>query len=95
MKSLITSNPIHFEYAEWQKDTQPNDDDEITIKVEIQIGEELLRYKTSFWQKLLQLWIQYLSTLIVFLWLADKLKDWLFAGRKVRALEVVPWKKAV
>lgn len=68
-------------------------DGKIRITLNIDIGEMAARYRTSFWQNVSHIWMQYVSLLIVFVFLIDKLKSWMFGRQMIRAWETIPWKK--
>ncbi|XP_001850196.2 transmembrane protein 231 [Culex quinquefasciatus] len=98
LDEIESSNAAYFKFdphrSHWTRDGAG----EVTIRVELTIGGEdsrrtALLYNTSIWQKVAQFWMQYFSVLVVSLWLADKVKDWLFERFVIRAMEVVPWKE--
>ncbi|XP_053692199.1 transmembrane protein 231 [Sabethes cyaneus] len=98
IQSRIEASNAAFLYFEplrtdWERDGS----DVVTIQLDLLVGGEdsrhtALLYRASIWQKLLQFWIQYFSVLVVFLWIADRAKDWLFEKFVIRAMEIVPWK---
>lgn len=79
-----------------QKDVNWNangGDGKILVTLNVDIGEMKARYRTSFWQNISHIWMQYVSVLIVFVFLIDKLKSWMFGRQMIRAWETIPWKK--
>ncbi|KXJ76030.1 hypothetical protein RP20_CCG010468 [Aedes albopictus] len=94
---IESSNVVYYGFdparTQWTRDGSGT----VEIRVELLIGGEdgqktALLYNASLWQKVAQFWAQYFSVLIVFLWVADKLKDLMFDGHWIRAMKVVPWK---
>uniref|UniRef100_A0A182QPY4 Transmembrane protein 231 n=1 Tax=Anopheles farauti TaxID=69004 RepID=A0A182QPY4_9DIPT len=95
---IQSANPVYYAYnAEhiyWTKD----DTGSIRVQIDISIGgaeshDTALLYRTSLWWKLCQFWSSYFPLLIVSLWLANKIKQYLFEHFYLRAVEVVPWKE--
>lgn len=68
-------------------------DDEVRINLSVDIGEVNTRFHTTFWQKLMSFWTEYLAVLVVFVFLFNKLKFYMFSRRLLRAWEIIPWKK--
>lgn len=98
LHQIESSNAAYFEFDQQRSRWTRDGSGDIEITIELLIGGEdcprtALLYNASLWQKVAQFWIQYFSVLIVFLWIADKLKDWLFESFMIRAMEVVPWKE--
>lgn len=83
---------LQFEqkYVHWNTN---GGDGKILITLNVDIGEMAARYRTSFWQNVSNIWMQYVSVMIVFVFLIDKLKSWMFGRQMVRAWETIPWKK--
>ncbi|XP_058447887.1 transmembrane protein 231 [Malaya genurostris] len=97
LEKIETSNAAHFLFDQQRNHWKRDGSGEVTIQVELLIGGEdscrtAILYKTSLWQRAAQFWVQYCSLLLVFLWIGEKLKDWLFENFTLRAMEVVPWK---
>lgn len=66
---------------------------EIVVNVHISIDEQMTRYNMSYWQRLAQIWLHYLSIFLICAWLMDKLKSYMFSRQLIRAWEIIPWKK--
>lgn len=66
---------------------------DIVLNIELNIDEVESRYHTSFWQRLGQIWIHYLSIFLVVAYLMEKLKSYIFSRQMIRAWEIIPWKK--
>ncbi|XP_062547074.1 transmembrane protein 231 [Armigeres subalbatus] len=100
LHKIELSNAAFFEFEQTRTQWSRDGSGVITIRVELMIGGEdsqktALMYNASLWQKVAQFWVQYCSVLVVFLWMADKLKDWLFDGYWIRAMMVTPWKNKI
>ncbi|EAT32457.1 AAEL015276-PA [Aedes aegypti] len=94
------SNAAYFAFEQTRTQWSREGSGDVEIQVQLLIGGEdgqktALLYNASLWQKVAQFWAQYFSVLIVFLWMADKLKDWMFDSYWIRAMRVVPWKEKV
>lgn len=89
----LTSNVgfIKFEKTNtiWDRST----DDKVRINLCVDIGEVKTRFHTTFWQKLILFWTEYLAVLVVFVVLLNKLKWYMFTRQFLRAWEIIPWKK--
>lgn len=66
---------------------------DIVLNIDLFIDEVESRYHTSFWQRLGQIWIYYLSIFLVCAYGMEKLKSYLFSRQTIRAFEIIPWKK--
>lgn len=66
---------------------------DIVLNIDLHIDEVESRYHTSFWQRLGQIWIYYLSIFLVCAYLMEKLKTYMFSRQMIRAWEIIPWKK--
>lgn len=65
----------------------------LTIEGQIRIPEMEVHYSPSILQELKWAWPQYLSLVVVFYWLFDRIKRFVFNNRLLMAWEVLPWKK--
>ncbi|XP_075992474.1 transmembrane protein 231 [Anticarsia gemmatalis] len=63
------------------------------MHVRLRVPEMEIRYIPSLMQELKWAWPQYLSLVIVFYWIFNQLKKFVFNHRLLMAWEVVPWKK--
>lgn len=68
-------------------------DDKIRINLCVDIGEIKSRFHTTFWQKLILFWTEYLAVLLVFVFIFNKLKFYMFSRQLLRAWQIIPWKK--
>lgn len=66
---------------------------DIVLNIDLHIDEVGSRYHTSFWQRLGQIWIYYLSIFLVCAYLMEKLKSYIFSRQMIRIWEIIPWKK--
>uniref|UniRef100_A0A182J2X9 Transmembrane protein 231 n=1 Tax=Anopheles atroparvus TaxID=41427 RepID=A0A182J2X9_ANOAO len=97
-EKMHTSNPAYFEFHPKRFTWKADDSGSIDIQLEVAIGgddsrETPLLYRTSVWWKVCQFWSGYFPLLLVSLWVADKVKRYLFEHFYLRAVEVVPWKE--
>lgn len=84
--AFMTANPAA---TYWHR--RPTGDMKITINLFIDEVES--RYHTSFWQRLGQIWIYYLSIFLVCAYSMEKLKSYIFSRQMIQAWEIIPWKK--
>lgn len=93
IKETLQSNVGYFEFHDTSTAYHNSNDEQFTITVNIQVPDATIRYHKTPWQKLHEVWTQYFSLLIIFLWVADKLKNYLFSRQHLRAWEIIPWQK--
>lgn len=70
-----------------------NSNNKIIINLQLNVRDVELRYRSTFWQKLNQVWTQYFAILFVFIAIIDRVKERLFKVHFFAAWENVPWKK--
>lgn len=92
-EQIVNRNPGYLLFEKTNVYWNRHQQNTIVINIVIHIGELESLYHTSFWQKLGRLWIQYLSVFVVFWYVIDKLKYYMFTQQKIKAWELVPWKK--
>lgn len=63
------------------------------VQINLRVPEMQIRYIPSLMQELKWAWPQYLSLVIAFYWMLNKIKMFVFKHRLLMAWEVVPWKK--
>lgn len=63
------------------------------IKVFLRIPEMQIRYAPGIMQELKWAWPQYLSLVVIFYWIFNRIKKFVFYHRLLMAWEVIPWKK--
>lgn len=63
------------------------------IQIFLRIPEMEIKYVPSLLQELRWAWPQYLSLIILFYWILNKLKMFVFNNRLLMAWEIIPWKK--
>ncbi|XP_050101441.1 uncharacterized protein LOC126581668 [Anopheles aquasalis] len=95
---IESSNPAYFEYSQTRTGWISDESGVIDIEIDISIGgadsqATALLYRTSLWQRLSQFWTSYFPLLFVSLWIANKVKMYLFENFYLRAVEVLPWKQ--
>ncbi|XP_063359041.1 transmembrane protein 231 isoform X1 [Cydia amplana] len=65
----------------------------MNIKIRLRIPENLVLYTPSLLQEVKWAWPQYLSMAVVFYWIFNRIKKFVFSNRLLMAWEVVTWKK--
>lgn len=65
----------------------------VDIDIILRIPEIQIRYIPSLLQEFKYVWPQYLSLALIFYYLIEKIKIFVFRQRLLMAWEIVPWKK--
>lgn len=94
VQKILANNPGYLQFGKTvQQSSHGHIDNGILVTVRVDVNEIGARYHTTFWQKALQIWIQYLSVLCAFVVAVGQIKEYMFGRQIIRAWEVVPWKK--
>lgn len=59
----------------------------------IHYPEETISYKPGFWQIMKCAWMQYVSVLVIFVWVLRTVKSYVFQNQLVTNIKCTPWKK--
>ncbi|XP_015600332.1 transmembrane protein 231 isoform X2 [Cephus cinctus] len=54
-------------------------------------SEDSIQYQPGFWQELKWAWIQYISILLIFIFLEKRILEYMFTHRYLRSYTIVPW----
>ncbi|KAG5674426.1 hypothetical protein PVAND_004398 [Polypedilum vanderplanki] len=81
IKERLKHNPMHFKFHEFSTDMNELDKYKTSIKLRIKIPEIPIRYKKSFWQKLMDVWMQFLALFIITFTIINFLLGHLFENR--------------
>ncbi|XP_046989625.1 transmembrane protein 231 isoform X3 [Schistocerca americana] len=65
------------------------------ISATIYYPEDTILYKPGFWQVVKWAWVQYLSVLVVIMYITNKIKSYVFGNYLISSFRIVPWKKDV
>ncbi|XP_049773769.1 transmembrane protein 231 [Schistocerca cancellata] len=65
------------------------------ISATIYYPEDTILYKPGFWQVVKWAWVQYLSVLVVIMYITNKIKAYVFGNHLISSFRIVPWKKDV
>ncbi|KAK5646602.1 hypothetical protein RI129_005066 [Pyrocoelia pectoralis] len=68
---------------------------EFTLNLRVQYPTHHIYYTPGFWQEMKWAWIQFLSVFIIFLWITDKIMQYVFDNRLLPFYEVSPLKKRI
>lgn len=63
------------------------------MHISLRVPEMEIKYTPSLIQELKWAWPQYLSLIVVFYWMFNEIKMFVFNNRLVMAWEIQPWKK--
>ena len=72
------------DYVQWSSSTAAVT--QLTLKVVLNTGLQPIRYVPSFWKEVRWTWIQYVTALIPFLYVMNKVKEFAFSNRLVRTI---------
>jgi transmembrane protein 231 len=81
IKDQLAHNPMYFKFHETSTDLDELDDDKTSIRIRMKIPEIPIRYKKSFWQKLMDSWMQFLSLFAITFTIINFLLGHLFENR--------------
>lgn len=59
----------------------------------IHYPEETISYKPGFWQIMKCAWMQYVSVLVIIVWVLRTVKSYVFQNQLVTSIKCTPWKK--
>lgn len=85
----LERNAIFFKFMETSTDQHEFNGDKTTFQIKMKIPEVAIRYRKTFWQKLNDVWMNYLAIFAVTFFLANLLlkylfeNHWLMARRKI------------
>ncbi|GLH16793.1 Transmembrane protein 231 [Gryllus bimaculatus] len=65
------------------------------LTVIIHYPEQNFIYRPRFWQVVKWAWMQYISVLLVFLYVFKSVKTYVFRNRLIPSIKYVPWKKSL
>lgn len=87
IQERLENNPAFFKFQETSTDYSRlmNDNDKTSIRVRVKIPEIPIRYGKTFWQKVIDKWIQFLSLFIVTGTILNFFLNHLFENRWIMA----------
>ena len=81
---------LENEYAVWSRGAGL---DEFMLEVNINYPAHVVRYTPGFWQVIKWGWIQYLAILVLFIYMFNGIKTYVFAQQILPTIPSVPWKQ--
>ncbi|XP_069757375.1 transmembrane protein 231 [Narcine bancroftii] len=63
------------------------------IKAVIKYPVEVITYQPGFWEMIKIAWIQYISILLIFMWVFEKIKIFVFENHVLAAIMISPYKQ--
>lgn len=81
--SRAYSTRFDEQYVQWSSSDSTNL--QLTIKVIVNTGPQRIRYVPSFWKEFRWTWIQYVTALLPFFYVMNKVKEFVFSNGLVRA----------
>lgn len=87
----LDNNPAHFYFDETMNMWKKTNDNRVVIKIHLKINEENFRYRQTIWNKLKELWMEYLSLLIIFMLISEKIKWFIFTKQILKTWETFPF----
>jgi len=70
---------------------QPTDEP-FFVTVIVHYPEETISYKPGFWQIVKCAWMQYVSVVVIFIWVLRTVKSYVFQNQLVTSIKYMPWK---
>lgn len=83
----LVRNPMHFRFVEESTDFGSLNKDETTLKIKLIIPQVAIRYNKTFWQKMNDIWINYIAVCILTFFLGKMILGFLFENRHLMALQ--------
>ena len=68
-------------------------DEPFIVSAIIHYPEETILYKPGFWQIMKCAWMQYVSVLVIFIWVLRTVKSYVFENQLITSIKCTPWKK--
>lgn len=95
IRKKLFNNPAHISNDQSAPSItwNPEPSNNIFLNIDLRVDETISRYRTSFWQRLGQIWVHYFSLFLACAYAMEKLRQYVFSKQIVRAWEIVPWKK--
>ncbi|XP_072135904.1 transmembrane protein 231 isoform X2 [Mobula birostris] len=63
------------------------------IKAVVKYPVEIITYRPGFWELIKTAWIQYVSILLIFLWVFEKIKIFVFENKVLTTIMIPPFKQ--
>jgi len=79
------STTFNVQYVQWSPSTSTTNT-QLTIKVVVNTGSQVIRYVPSFWKVFRWAWIQYIAGLLPFFYVMNKIKEFVFNNGLVRTV---------
>jgi hypothetical protein len=79
------STTFNVQYVQWSPSTSTTNT-QLTIKVVVNTGSQVIRYVPSFWKVFRWAWIQYIAGLLPFFYVMNKIKEFVFSNGLVRTV---------
>lgn len=83
IQERLEHNPMHFRFEETSIDMSELSHEVTSIKIKLKIPEIAMRYQKTFWQKLMDFWINFLALFVISLTIMNFLLTHLFENRWV------------
>jgi len=74
------------QYVQWSSLSSSSNNIQLTIKVVIGTGSQSIRYVPNFWKVFRWAWIQYITGLLPFFYVVNKVKEFVFSNGLVRTV---------
>lgn len=81
IQERLEHNPMHLKFQETSTDMSEINNDVTSIKIKLKIPEIAMRYQKTFWQKLMDFWINFLALFVISLTIINFLLTHLFENR--------------
>ena len=85
-RSRNYSTIFYTEYIQWTPSSSTASSSLFTLKVVVNTGTQAIRYIPNFWKEFRWTWIQYITGLLPFYYVANKVKEFFFSNRLIRTI---------
>lgn len=83
IREHLEHNPAHFKFKETSMDHQDLNDDKTSVKIRVKIPELPIRYQKTFWQKIMDFWMQFISIFVITIAIENWMLNYIFENRLV------------
>jgi hypothetical protein len=80
------STVFDVKYIQWSPSSSSSSSTQLSIKIVVNSGAQVIRYVPSFWKEFRWTWIQYVTGLLPFFYLMNKVKEFVFSSGIVRTV---------
>jgi hypothetical protein len=80
------STRFDAQYVQWSSAPSNSTNIQLTMRIVVNTGSQFIRYVPNFWKEFRWAWIQYVTGLLPFFYIANKVKEFVFSNGLVRTV---------